>query len=262
MSAITLEGEIVHYEVLGRGRPMLFLHGWIGSWRYWIPAMQAASIAFRAYSMDMWGFGDTGKSEALYGIDNQIKLIESFMDNLGIMKIALVGHGLGAVVALSFAQKHPDMVDRMMAVGLPLSSNSVNVTWRSMSTEELIDSFLGRLPAHEAVRPEARKASIQAIAASFADLEKLDMFRIVMNMITPCLLVHGQGDQVISPLSGDVIANLPGQVQYIGFEQSGHFPMLDETTKYNRLLSDFLALNSGESPQQLQLKEEWKRRIR
>jgi pimeloyl-ACP methyl ester carboxylesterase len=34
----------VHYEVLGRGRPLIFLHGWVGSWRYWIPVMQAASI--------------------------------------------------------------------------------------------------------------------------------------------------------------------------------------------------------------------------
>ena len=36
--------------------------------------------------------------------------------------------------------------------------------------------------------------------------------------------------------------------------------MLDEPTKYNRLLGDFLSLNSGESPRDLQLKDEWKRR--
>ena len=38
--------------------------------------------------------------------------------------------------------------------------------------------------------------------------------------------------------------------------------MLDEASKYNRLLNDFLALPSGESPTQLQLKEEWKRHVR
>jgi len=46
------------------------------------------------------------------------------------------------------------------------------------------------------------------------------------------------------------------------FEQSGHFPMLDESAKFNRLLIDFLSLASGESPRQLQMKEEWKRRVR
>jgi hypothetical protein len=46
------------------------------------------------------------------------------------------------------------------------------------------------------------------------------------------------------------------------FEQSGHFPMLDEPSKFNRLLTDFFSLNSDANPRQLQLKEEWRRRVR
>jgi hypothetical protein len=45
-------------------------------------------------------------------------------------------------------------------------------------------------------------------------------------------------------------------------EGAGHFPMLDDAIKFNRLLTDFLALESGLSPRELQLKEEWKRRVR
>jgi hypothetical protein len=48
----------------------------------------------------------------------------------------------------------------------------------------------------------------------------------------------------------------------IELEGSGHFPMLDETVKFNRLLIDFLALDSGTSPRELQMKEEWRRRVR
>ncbi len=59
MSAVLLDEKIVHYEVLGRGRPIIFLHGWVGSWRYWVPAMQIAAMSFRAYAIDLWGFGDT-----------------------------------------------------------------------------------------------------------------------------------------------------------------------------------------------------------
>ena len=61
MSAIMIEGSIVHYEALGRGRPIVFLHGWVGSWRYWIAAMQVASTSFRAYALDLFGFGDTAR---------------------------------------------------------------------------------------------------------------------------------------------------------------------------------------------------------
>jgi hypothetical protein len=45
-------------------------------------------------------------------------------------------------------------------------------------------------------------------------------------------------------------------------DSSSHFPMIDETARFNRLMTDFLALDSGVSPRELQLKEEWKRRVR
>jgi hypothetical protein len=48
----------------------------------------------------------------------------------------------------------------------------------------------------------------------------------------------------------------------VALEQSAHFPMLDDPARFNRLLTDFLALESGESPRDLQMKEEWRRRVR
>ena len=54
MSAILLDQSIVHYEALGRGRPIVFLHGWVGSWRYWLSSMQVASTSYRAYALDLY----------------------------------------------------------------------------------------------------------------------------------------------------------------------------------------------------------------
>ena len=42
MSVILLNQSVVHYESLGRGRPVLFLHTWVGSWRYWVPCLQVS----------------------------------------------------------------------------------------------------------------------------------------------------------------------------------------------------------------------------
>jgi pimeloyl-ACP methyl ester carboxylesterase len=262
MSAITIDGEIIHYEVLGRGRPLIFLHGWIGSWRYWIPAMQAASGTFRAYALDMWGFGDTGKNPNMYAIQNQVQLVEAFMDNLGMVKIALIGHGLGALVALAFAKKNPGMVDRMMLVSLPISPDAVSPRLRTAPIPELAEWLLGRSPATDAARGEAPKADSQAIRTSIDDLQRTDVLSISMSLPTACLIVHGQNDPAVELISVDVENMLPEHTHQVIFEQSGHFPMLDETNKYNRLLNDFLALTSGVSPRQLQLKEEWKRRVR
>ena len=88
MSAILLEGSIVHYEVLGRGRPVIFLHGWFGSWKYWITSMQVASTSYRAYALDLWGFGDTTHNVLGYSLEQQSALLDRFLNEMGIGKIA------------------------------------------------------------------------------------------------------------------------------------------------------------------------------
>ncbi len=120
MSAITIENDLVHYEVLGRGRPVIFVHGWLGSWRYWVPTMQQLSMKYRTYALDLWGFGDSGKQVNRYGFKDQVKLLYDFMDKLGIAKAALVGHSLGAAICLRFASQYPDRVPRAMLVSTPL----------------------------------------------------------------------------------------------------------------------------------------------
>ncbi len=120
MSAITTDGKLVHYEVLGRGRPVILLHGWVGSWRYWIPTMQVLQNKYRVYALDLFGFGDSAKDPAHYGIEQQIALLSDFMQQLGIPKAALIGHGLGALVACEYAKRSADHVPRLMLASAPL----------------------------------------------------------------------------------------------------------------------------------------------
>lgn len=262
MSVVTLDGEILHYEVLGRGRPLIFLHGWVGSWRYWVPTMQAASMGYRAYALDLWGFGESARRVTRYGLTDQVALLDQFMEELGIAKIALVGHGLGAVVALAFAARSPRLVDRLMVSNLPLGMNVLNPRLRSSPLPELGDWLVGRMPGGDMARLEASKTDLAALQTSYDTLQVTNTLDIVKNLATPSLLVYGQNDPLVPAPSTEVLSDLPEHFHAVFFEQAGHFPMLDDTNKFNRLLSDFLALTSGESPRQLQLKEEWKRRVR
>jgi pimeloyl-ACP methyl ester carboxylesterase len=104
----------------------MFIHGWLGSWRYWLPTMDALSEEYRVYALDLWGFGDSDKSKHEYSVDGYVRLLHAFVQELGIFgTIPLVGHALGAVVAVLFAEEHPDIVDRVMAVSLPLHGEAV-----------------------------------------------------------------------------------------------------------------------------------------
>ncbi len=262
MSVVLLDREIVHYEVLGRGRPLIFLHGWVGSWRYWIPCMQAASSSFRTYALDLWGFGDTAKKPERYSLEQQIYLLDGFLEEMGIGRAALVGHGLGAVISVLYAARRPEAIDRVLAVGYPLGAASISARFRSSSPAELANWLLERTPVTEAAHLDAPKSDPQAIKVSMENLQKLNLAEVSASLATACLLVSGQNDPAIQAPPAERLADLPEQTHRIVFEQSGHFPMLEEGSKFNRLLADFLALESGESPRQLQLKEEWKRRVR
>ncbi len=263
MSVVILQDEVVHYEVLGRGRPLIFLHSWVGSWRYWIPAMQAASVAFRAYALDLWGFGDTARNPEKYTLDQQCSLLESFMEKMGVPRAALIGHGLGAAVALRHAASRSDQVDRVMAVGYPLDGQVLSPRLRSATPAELAEWLLSKDPLMDAARAGAPRADAQAIRASLDSLQALRLSDLFPRLPAPSLFIQGGNDPVLlaAPLPAEPVS-LPETAHQILFEDAGHFPMLEETNQFNRLLVDFLALSSGESPRHLQLKEEWKRRVR
>ena len=274
MSAILLDGSIVHYEVLGRGRPVIFLHGWVGSWRYWISSMQVASTSYRAYALDLWGFGESAHNASKYSLDDQASLLDRFLIEMGIGKIALVGHGLGGLVGMAFANRFPQNVDRMMAVSCPLHIDGVSSRLRtpSPSPADLTDWLSSRTPESITALSDSAKMDGKAISDSltglqgnnpynkFRNVEKRDLNSNPDPSTIPCLLVYGEKDQAIfAPEESFPLSSMTHQVL---LEGSGHFPMIDETIKFNRLLTDFLALDAGVSPSELQMKEEWRRRVR
>lgn len=99
---------------------MILVHGWLGSWRYWVPTMQQLHLKYSVYTLDLVGFGDSAKNPEKYTLDKQVQLLNLFMEQLGISKAAMVGHGLGALVLTRFALAQPAKVARMLLVSLPL----------------------------------------------------------------------------------------------------------------------------------------------
>lgn len=260
MSAILLDGSIVHYEVLGRGRPVIFLHGWVGSWRYWLASLQVTSTSYRAYALDLWGFGESARKALNYSLEQQASLVDHFLMELGIGKIALIGHGLGALVGMSFATRFPQSVDRVMAVSCPLAHEAVHTRLRTAPPLELAGWLSGGSAETNTALVDTSKADPLAVTASMAGLQANNLFSNFRNLNLPCLLVYGEKDQAITAPSEDF--SLSTMMHQVVLEGSGHFPMLDETVKFNRLLTDFLALDQGLSPRELQMKEEWRRRVR
>jgi len=177
-------------------------------------------------------------------------------------RVALIGHGLGAVLAMRFAAQNPTLVDRVLAVSLPDGSHEIDQRMYKSPPAELADWLLSRTAESELVRQEAPKADGRAIQLSLAGLDRQQLSSLIHDPGPPCLLVYGLLDPAVPAPENLDEQGRPEHTHTILFEGSGHFPMLDEPNKANRLLADFLALSSGVSPRQLQLKEEWRRRVR
>lgn len=261
MSVTVIKDSLVHYEVLGHGRPLVFLHGWLGSWRYWVPAMEGLSVKYRAYAIDLWGFGASDKSSTRYSIDAYLELLEEFLDQLGVWRTSLVGHALGGVVALLFAARSPERVEQVMGVGVPLVGADINRPLASLSNN---GEALARLVARRANFPEvnmdAHKADVSAITHSMRSAMACDLRRVLPPLDIPALLLYGGNDPLIKPPQQEWLEDCDDNVRVISLDGVQHFPMLEERNKFNRLLMEFL--NSGGDLASLELKEEWQRRLR
>jgi pimeloyl-ACP methyl ester carboxylesterase len=261
MSAIFIDGQLAHYEVIGRGHPVLFLHGWVGSWRYWVPTMQTISSTNRAYALDLWGFGDSAKNNQ-YTIKDQVEFVMAFIEKIGLSRVSIVGHNLGAIVAYEFARRNPELVEKILSISLPLSFDLLNTRLLLGDHFGLVDKLLGKGIETEAVRSDVSKNDPFAIQTTVSELETTNVLGIIGSFQKTSLVVFGQNDSVVRVPSLEIIQSIRSNIHSIIFEESGHFPMLDESSKFSRLLSEFLELGEDDSPRNLQIKEKWQRRVR
>ena len=261
MSITTVGSNLIHYEVLGRGNPLIFIHGWLGSWRYWWPTMQGLSARHRVFAYDLWGFGDSSKAKGMYSLDAYTEMLEQFIDKLGIFTpVTLVGHSLGAAVALRFTKNYPDQVNKLVTVSLPVNGGHIHARLANSPPDSFINRVLGKTNSFSEIDSEVRKTDPEAMNESAKELLAASFAEELTAFPRPLLLVFGDEDLVVRPPSSeyDYLMQTGGNRYYVGIDNCNHFPMLQETAKFNRLLLDFLAADGNLDD--LTLKEYWQRR--
>lgn len=211
MSAIRLGDDLIHYEVLGRGRPVILVHSWIGSWRYWIPTMQQLQLKYRVYALDLYGYGDSVKNAQKYTLEHQIQLLDDFTQQLGIPKTALVGHGLGAMVVVEFARRFNDRVPRMLISNAPLFDPG-NLEQRSVIIPQALAAARSAVPATPA--PDEKHAPeptvMNASSAMRAALAEAARNRAANTEVSRS--VAAVGPQVTSPNGGNPLQAAVGSM--------------------------------------------------
>lgn len=123
MDTISTDGAELSATALGRGDAAMFLHGLVsGSMASWyFPIAVPLSSRRRVLLYDQRGHGGSGIAAGGYGLDSQIADLCAVLEHYGESgAIDLVGHSMGALIALHFALTYPQRVRRLVLVDAPV----------------------------------------------------------------------------------------------------------------------------------------------
>jgi pimeloyl-ACP methyl ester carboxylesterase len=207
--------------------PLLVLHGITGSRRYWLPRMRPLAERYRLLVPDLPGFGQSPKPFVEYTMSFFVETLLGYLDQCGESRrsLRIVGHSLGALLALELAASgeieverlvllnvpcysDPDSAHRVMLGGSPsyrrlLTVNSLAASLAQVRRNgwRLTARYVRRLPW--AVLVDSRKFTFRSLSSTLEHcLLHYNIDALLRRPLppVPALLVHGDQDQV-APLA-------------------------------------------------------------
>jgi pimeloyl-ACP methyl ester carboxylesterase len=239
----------------GRGRPILFLHGWSGLPRNtaWLEALARRRLVI---APEFPGFGE---SERLELLDDFLDIALYHFDLFAALKLKqadLIGHDFGGAIAAEVAALRPALVRRLVLVaptGLfdekspgvdPFATTEAELTAASWYDVEAAKAG-GLLPAPQT--DDEKKAAVIERAKALATAGKF-LFPIpdkglkkrLSRIEAPTLLLWGAGDKVVPPGYAALFKRQIKGARAVAIAKAGHFPMLEQPARFTAAVKRFL----------------------
>ncbi|MBW2059974.1 MAG: alpha/beta hydrolase [Deltaproteobacteria bacterium] len=100
----------------GGGKTILCIHGLTANSRCWDTLAETLAPTHRVLAMDLRGRGLSEKPPSGYSIAQHVKDVLALLDDLKLERAVIMGHSLGAIIAMAFGAEHPDRVDRLILI--------------------------------------------------------------------------------------------------------------------------------------------------
>lgn len=239
---VTVDGRRWHYYVAGETRapPLLMVHGFRSSARFFRPAMLSLSDRWRVVAPDLPGHGDSEPWDPDTDVVEQWVLLEGFLDVMGMDEMVVIGSSRGGAVALQLAAHRPARVSRLVLIAAPTKPfkvGTLDVRKMIVNEEALTDDLLremGRTMMASRDYETARRRAVEA------DTLERDLRPIMGDVRAPTLVIWGAEDRTIPVEMGlELLSGIPdSRMRLVG--GAGHVPLLDKPTEMLGLVRDFL----------------------
>lgn len=263
-NTIEIDDYTFNYHDQGKGEVILLIHGsgpGVTSWANWRGIIPELSLKARVIAPDMLGFGYTKCPKAMkLNSSIWVESLVGLLNGLGIKRVSIVGNSFGGAIALAFANKYPNRVNRLVLMGaaglsFPIT-NGLEKVWgyqpSLQAMRELMEVFafdhsiinddLVEMRYHASIRddvqlrfeqlfPEPRQEGVEMLSMRESELRSLPH---------KTLLIHGRDDQVIPlEVSERMLKMIPHSQLHV-FGECGHWVQIEKAKEFTQLLLNFL----------------------
>ena len=235
-------------------KSILLLHGLGGSLERWSKIIPFFSNNYRLIIPDIVGFGYSDKPHVEYSIEFFIKFIENFIQALNIDNLYVIGSSFGGLLALEFAIKFPNKVNKLVLLSPAGMMNRVTPTLNLYISAALYPTFYNVATAYYEMVYDPRsvtEASIRdfinrmslnnakyAFMSTLISLKNNPDLKDRLKINIPTLLIWGKDDQLM-PLKYAKDFKIPNSKLVI-FNNCGHYPHVEKVEEFNKTVFQFL----------------------
>ena len=227
-------------------KTLVFIHGSGGDHTVWVYQYSQLKDNFNIVAIELPGHGSSGgKGEEDIGA--YVAWVKDICAVFGIEKPILIGHSLGAAIALSFAIRHGELLTAIVPFGggvkMPVNPMILEGVRKDLAgTLAMTAKFAVAKKNRERLAPilAKRNPNPDVLYGDFLACDRLDISETVKNIKVPTMIICGSEDKMTPPaLSESVRALIPG-AQITVIPEAGHLVMLEDPEAFNRALKAFV----------------------
>jgi len=107
---------MLHYEVVGQGKSLVFLHGFMENHKIWLPLVSELSKNFQMVLIDLSGHGKSKTIRSINTIEDMADDVIEVLNHLQIHHASFIGHSMGGYVGLAIAEVYPQLMEKLVLV--------------------------------------------------------------------------------------------------------------------------------------------------